>query len=237
VGCAGAALIATPEQLVSAKAELLSLILAARKPMLDADLARAAEQYLADQAGTPTHDGICSERPCRAGRGIVALTADGQILPCGRALQLRKQFNLPIIDGTPAVMVWHDRLRCFHQVQQMGAECVDCSAREICTGGCPSFLWQAPEMRVQLCLYWKGIATLLQRNLPALRTLFRERDRCGTEPLGVTRRRLTRPDTGLSPDASCSRRLTLSSMESGRTASRAFEPTHSEPRLRPDRLP
>lgn len=162
VGRGATAAVATAEQWIEAKATLLAMMIESRDWSIDRELGHLARQYSAAKRGLkPT--GICSTRPCGAGRRVVALSPARQILACGRAQELPHGCGV-LADRSerPSHVEWWRRVRRFHTPQCLQAQCNTCLASNLCTVGCPSFLWRAPGMRDASCRYWKGICGLFE---------------------------------------------------------------------------
>ena len=169
VGRTTGTIVASIRDLTEAKRELLSMILEEDKWEIDADLMSVARRYVVQKKHQQEHYGICSQRPCGAGKRLIAITPEGRILACGRALNLPNNVGIVAQPGErPDKELWQNRIYTFLNPQRERQDCIDCTARIVCTGGCPSFLWRNPQIREAICGYWKGIMSLFEGTYSSL---------------------------------------------------------------------
>jgi radical SAM protein with 4Fe4S-binding SPASM domain len=159
--------------LLRAKSRLLELILKTKDTRIDSDLWHQCRRYLDQRYGKRSVHGICSLRPCGAGRLVVALTPSGGIAVCGRALDLPGGIGILPADGPCSPGERDGPLVRFHLPQEVRSECLTCPAATICSGGCAAFLWQAPAMRDTVCYYWKGLVRCFSEQFAAIAELYR----------------------------------------------------------------
>jgi len=172
VGRADAEMAPLPEDLVRAKSQLLSMVIDSGNLAFDPELVHLVRRFVAARAGVKNRPGICSTRPCGAGHSVVALTPEGAVHSCGRALALPRGLGLLAArDERPEPNLWLSRLRSFQRPQRPTGECPSCKALSICNGGCASFLWQAPVARRASCRYWRGLASVFDERLAELEAL------------------------------------------------------------------
>ncbi len=169
MGRASDDVIAHPDELVSAKRTLLHLLMENSNydVNIDSDLASILRRNFAGHVQQHSiQPGICSTRPCGAGRNLVAMTPSGKIITCGRALNLAGNIGVLKNPGEDHKNdTWIRRLNTFHKVQLEQDECRACIAQTVCTGGCPSFLLQKPKTRAWMCEYWRGIKRMLDEEM------------------------------------------------------------------------
>lgn len=190
VGRAYTEIIASTHDLINAKRILLDKILEYGSREIDAELMSSAKRYVAHKECGYGRHGICSGRPCGAGRKLVAISPEGNIITCGRSLHLPDDIGNIVNPGERLnKKQWEVRVNKFLIPQQERQACKDCKALSICTGGCPSFLWRNPEIREDICYYWKGIFSMFEKEQHLLEKLFfKERDNPDIRaPLSVVR--------------------------------------------------
>ncbi len=168
VGRADDAVVADAAVWVDAKTALLDRMIAEEDPRADRELAHwACLRLLPRRNGA--RSGICASRPCGAGRRVVAIGPAGALYACGRALDLPGEAGLLAGAGRwPSARAWRARLRAFHAPQRPKPGCAACPAFGWCTAGCPSFLWQRPDLADCACRFWKGMAAAIDARDGAL---------------------------------------------------------------------
>jgi len=159
-----------------AKGELLDLMLEEDSSGVDRELFHQARQFLVTRRGDRRPGGICSARPCGAGRKVVALTPEGAFTVCGRALGLGGGLGVLAFAGEAVAPArWAVRLGRFHRVNGVTEACDRCRARGWCSGSCAAFAWQSSTTAA--CRYWQVLNEEMERRATNLAALVRRHSR------------------------------------------------------------
>lgn len=86
---------------------------------------------------------------CAAGRGRLAIDPRGKIFACGRLTKLNDEDGLLLGDIFKGIDLEGNINKFQDTTYESRLECIDCTLREQCLGGCPSVNWDVNQSLVK----------------------------------------------------------------------------------------
>jgi len=147
-----------PEQIFLAYRDILEYMISTRgEAVLEDNLSLELVRFFAnteERARLPQE--LCRERNCGAGRQVIGVTPEGNLLPCGRfqwddaAYYLGHLLDAPTQD---CVVSYDSAVSQFHAlVPSTWYDCDSCVARNICSHGCQAFVVRSKQQANLDCL-------------------------------------------------------------------------------------
>jgi uncharacterized protein len=112
------------------------------KGLIEKNVAIEIIRFFSEDEQTEFRETLCHEHTCGAGRKVISITTEGNILPCGRFQWDESRFYLGNMDARDAdVGAYEDAITQFHElVPENWFDCAQCPAKKICSFGCQAFI-------------------------------------------------------------------------------------------------
>ena len=127
----------TADQIFQAqKAMLEHLITTQGQGAIEDNVALELRRFFAENTGPE----LCRQPQCGAGRRVLGITTQGDILPCGRFEWDDHEYRLGTIHDEFPVRFQAKRDDFHREAPENRTECASCEARDICSYGCQAFI-------------------------------------------------------------------------------------------------
>ncbi len=123
-------------------ATLEYMIETAGKGLIESNLMREITRYFAtEQARFRQVETLCHEKQCGAGKTVLGVTPQGDLLPCGRFAWNESAYFLGNITQEDNELAYQNQVSQFHAlVPQNWYDCDTCEAKRVCGYGCQAFI-------------------------------------------------------------------------------------------------
>jgi len=131
------------EQIFQAQHAILEYMLAtAGKGLIETNLMREIKLYFATDAERFRQpETLCNEKRCGAGKAVLGVTPQGDLLPCGRFAWNEHAYFLGNLKDENNALAYQSNVNKFHAlVPQNWYDCDTCEAKRICGFGCQAFI-------------------------------------------------------------------------------------------------
>jgi len=110
---------------------------------------------------------LCHSQTCGAGKKVIGITTDGNLLPCGRFQWNDYDYYLGQLETVNQEYL--QKVEKFHSlVPENWFDCNDCSAKKICGFGCQAFILRSKSNANIECLPTKMLHEYFEKNVTAL---------------------------------------------------------------------
>jgi uncharacterized protein len=145
------------EQIFRAQHAILEYMMATEgKLLLESNLSLEIERFFANETVRQTMPKtLCQEKRCGAGKTVLGITPQGDLLPCGRFQWNDENYFLGNLSEPQAIdyQLFTQKNEAFHDlVPQSWYDCHTCEAQKTCGFGCQAFIVRSREQANVDCL-------------------------------------------------------------------------------------
>lgn len=163
------------EQVFEAQHAILEFMIRTKgEALLESNLSTEIERFFVGE--TQRHqmpETLCQEKRCGAGKTVLGVTPEGQILPCGRFQWDDRSYFMGELSSVNSG-VFEEKVNHFHQlVPENWYDCDSCEARKVCGYGCQAFIVRSRENANVDCLPTKMRFRFYQENRKSLQPVYR----------------------------------------------------------------
>ncbi|MCC6746037.1 MAG: radical SAM protein [Deltaproteobacteria bacterium] len=159
-----------------------------RVDLLSRELQSVVEEFVAGPDRVVDRQ-TCYSYECAAGRYFFGVESTGDVFPCGRGADTKAFRLFNVMEREVEAAGPKAALHTLHHKDPWYVRCFGCSAKRICTFGCPAFEYEnLPERELQ-CASTKALYRLLEENpavAQAAALAFRAAAPASPLPLGIS---------------------------------------------------
>lgn len=164
-----------PEQIFEAQHSILEYMLKTKgKKVIEKNLERDLRRFFAtDEQRNMMSKTLCNEKGCGAGKRVLGITPNGEILPCGRFQWNDNSHFLSNIENEASKDNIHsNKVYKFHtSVPENWLNCESCQAKKICNYGCQAFIVRSKSKINVECLPTKMKYDFFENNAEKLKEI------------------------------------------------------------------
>jgi uncharacterized protein len=134
-----------PEQIYQAYADILEYMINTKgKKVVEENMAVELLRFFSYNKSDSKLHGLCGVQGCGAGKEVLGVTTEGNILPCGRFEWNNEDYFLGKLNEQVTNVVYEKYLNLVKDFQSLSPNnwfnCESCSAKKICSYGCQAFI-------------------------------------------------------------------------------------------------
>jgi uncharacterized protein len=173
VGLGKYAEVLTREEIFEAKKAILDTMISERGLGInEVNLLKQVQKYFSKEDGC--FNEVCDKKMCGAGKSVLAINSQGDILPCGRFSWNDTSYYLGSVYDDASTAVLEKKVDSFHfENDENWIDCDTCDAAKICNYGCKAFITRSIQKTNIECASTKLLWAYFNNHHQALEEVYK----------------------------------------------------------------